>query len=156
MHFICSYQPKEVLEAGAKATDTLTQSVLGSLIVILVIVVFLLLRMLWKSKTDEISLLKEVMNANADERVASKEFAQEQLKAYERLADTVNDLTLRIENMDKRVDEDSESIISEIKKSLLIVDESVKGSTVKIGKRVDLLVDMSENVDKLGYYAKRD
>lgn len=96
------------------------------------------------------------MNANADERVASKEFAQEQLKAYERLADIINDLTLKIESVDKRVDKDFGSIISEIKKSTSILDEAIKGSAVRIGKRIDLLIDMSENVDKLGYYAKRD
>ncbi|KKM01996.1 hypothetical protein LCGC14_1788850 [marine sediment metagenome] len=86
-----SIQPKEVLEAGKDAADTLTQTVLGSLVILLVIGIGLVLWLAWRTKQSELETLKEVMKASADERVGAEKFAQSQTKAYEDLANVVGD-----------------------------------------------------------------
>ena len=121
-----SLQPKEVLEAGKAASDTLTQTILGSLVILLTIGIGLVLWLAWRAKQSELNTLKEVMKASADERVEAKEFAQSQTKAYEGLAGVVSD---GFENLEKRAKSNA--------------------------KRIDALANADPNVDQKLYYAGR-
>lgn len=119
-------QPKEVIEAGKGAADTLTQTVLGSLVVLLLIGIGLVLWLAWRTKQSELNTLKEVMKASADERVEAKEFAQSQTKAYEDLAGHVNDGF-----------------------------DELKSAVKSNGTRTDALANAVPNVDTKLYYAGR-
>lgn len=119
-------QPKEVLEAGKDAASTLTQTVLGSLVIILTIGIGLVLWLAWRTKRSELETLKEVMKASADERVEAKEFAHTQTKAYEDLADVVGDGF-----------------------------DAVKSAVKSNGTRIDALANATPAVDTKLYYAGR-
>jgi uncharacterized protein HemX len=119
-------QPKEVIEAGKNAADTLTQTVLGSLVILFAIGIGLVLWLAWRTKQSELNTLKEVMKASADERVEAKEFTQSQTKAYEALAGHVNDGF-----------------------------EQLKSSVKANGTRTDALANSIPDVDTKLYYAGR-
>ena len=124
--YALSMQPKEVIEAGKDAASTLTQTVLGSLVILFMIFTGVALWLAWKAKQSELETLKEVMKASADERVEAKEFAQSQTKAYEDLAGVVNDGF-----------------------------DELKTAVKSNGTRIDALANATPAVDTKLYYASR-
>lgn len=119
-------QPKEVLESGKAAADTLTQTVLGSLVVLFMIFTGIAIWLAWKAKQSELATLKEVMKASADERVEAKEFAMAQTKAYETMAVAVDEGF-----------------------------EGVKASVRSNGKNIDALANAVPDLDTKLYYASK-
>lgn len=146
---ILGFQPKEVLEAGGKAADTLTQTILGSLVVILMITNGLALWLAWKAKQGEISTIKDLVNANADEKMAAKELAMAQVKAYEEIANTVEEQGKRITSLEA-------SMQGSIAGSATKITETVNDLGMKLGKRVDSLANSTQGVSVEKYYAGRD
>lgn len=124
--YLFASQPKEVLESGKAAADTLTQTVLGSLVVLFMIFTGVALWLAWKAKQSELATLKEVMKASADERVEAKEFALSQTKAYEDLGRSVNDGF-----------------------------GEVKGQVKNNGKNIDALANSIPDLDTKLYYASK-
>lgn len=149
-------QPKEILEAGGKAADTLTQTILGSLVVILMITNGIALWLAWKSKQGEISTIKDLVNANADEKMAAKELAMAQVKAYEGLLNTVEDQGRYISSLEVRVSSLEASLQGSIAGSTTRVTEAVSDLGTKLGKRIDSLANSTQSVSVEKYYAGRD
>lgn len=125
MYFL-ALQPKEVLESGKAAADTLTQTVLGSLVVLFMIFTGIAVWLAWKAKQSELNTLKDVMKASADERVEAKEFAMSQTRAYEALAEAV--------------DEGLEDVRTSVKSN---------------GKNIDALANAIPDLDTKLYYASK-
>lgn len=76
---LAAAQPKEVIEAGTAAADTLTRTVLGSLVVLLMIIVGLIGWLLVKAKNEHLT----------DKDVMRKEMLAQALKSQE-LAEATN------------------------------------------------------------------
>lgn len=140
-----AFQPKEVLDAGSKAADTLTQTVLGSLVVVFIITTGVALWLAWRAKQGEIATIKDLVNANADEKMAAKELAMAQVKAYEELAEAVEAQGQKISNLEG-------ALQGTVAGSAMKITDSVD----KLGKRIDSLANSSEGVSAEKYYSGRD
>lgn len=96
--------PKEVLEAGSQAADTLTKSVLGSLVVLFIITTGIAIWLAWKAKQSELDSIKQIMSAQTEDKVEAKEFALAQNKVYEDVAKAVGENSKATEKLAKRID----------------------------------------------------
>lgn len=149
MMLALAMQPKEVLEAGSKATDTLTQTVLGSLVVIFIITTGVALWLAWKAKNGELATVTKMLEAKADERVAANDLSLEQTKAYKELAEVVDS---------------NSATLTEISRQLKDAVEDGDGETARaveelgrrLGKRVDALANAAPGVDLPKYFAGRE
>lgn len=151
-----SMQPKEVLDAGSKAAGTLTQTVLGSMVVILVITTGVGLWLAWRAKQGELNTVRELLEAHADEKIAAKDLAMEQTKAYQDLADVVEDHGRELEHLKedlgKAVRDGDGASTAAIQK----LEAALTASMEKLGKRVDSLAGAVPGVDTKKYYEGRD
>jgi len=138
-------QPKEVLDAGSKAADTLTQSVLGALVVILVITTGVGLWLAWRAKQGELNTVRDLLEANAEEKVAAKDFALEQMKAYQGLAEVVEDHSRKLERLG-----------DDLGRAVRDGDGASSAALKELGKRIDSLAGAVPGVDTKKYYEGRD
>ena len=138
-------QPKEILEAGSKAAGTLTQTILGSLIVILVITTGIGLWLAWKAKQGELNTVRDLFEAHADKKIAAKDLAIEQTKAYQELADIVEDRGKDLERLKEDLSKD-------------VQDGNVASTAAiqSLGKRIDSLAGAIPGVDPKKYYEGRE
>lgn len=138
-------QPKEVLDAGSKAADTLTQTVLGSLVILFMIATGVTLWLAWKAKQGELKTVKDFLKAQGDERVAANDLALEQTKAYQDLADVVEQHSGEIGRLK-----------DELAAAVRDGDGTAAAAIDRLGKRIDSLADSIPNVDVPKYYRGRE
>jgi uncharacterized protein HemX len=96
--------PKEVLDAGGQAADTLTKSVLGSLVVLFVIATGAAIWLAWKSKQSELDSIKQMMAAQNEKELKAQQFDQAQNELYKDVAKAVGDATKSIDKLGRRID----------------------------------------------------
>lgn len=138
-------QPTEVLEAGEKAADTLTQTVLGSLVVLFFLSTGAALWLAWKAKQGELNTVKEILEANAEEKVAAKDLALEQTKAYQDLAKVVESHSTELGRL-------KEELAKAMKDGGSLSAQEIRG----LGRRIDALAGALPNLDTTKYYSGRE
>jgi len=85
-----AFQVKEAAEVGAKAGLTLLESsVIGAVAVIMLIAAGVFAYIAWKAKRDQISFMKELMEASKEEALENKDFMIKQADAYKSLAEEI-------------------------------------------------------------------
>lgn len=133
-------QPKEVLDAGAGAADTLTKTVLGSLIVVLTIAVGLLVWLLIRAKNQHLEDKDKMASTMKDLALEQRGLTHESEKAFSAVVDAVGDLA---------------SDIGHMKTDVSARLDSLKGAVDGTSKRVDAMAVASKDVDQNKYLAAK-